>query len=187
MLYYDPNAKTFKKGAGGKAGGSVRRLVSFIRQIDLTYDLRDCTSEQFLSLLPSEFDKFKGLTSAAVSKPKKQTGIKAILSKVILGIIGEGHWCSRFSRLIRHFVSKSRRHSLVTKTTAHTLHGGSCEVLLDIVIGTEWECVATSIDNGHLAARNQIFKLAPFPPIHDFNLTLYYWLDCWMKFLLTLR
>jgi len=85
MLYYDPNAKTFKKGAGGKAGGSVRRLVSFIRQIDLTYDLRDCTPELFLSLLPSEFDKFKGLSPTVASKDKKQTGIKAILSKMILG------------------------------------------------------------------------------------------------------
>lgn len=84
-LYYDPSAKTFKKGAGGKAGGSVRRLVSFIRQIDLTYDLRDCTPEQFLSLLPSEFDKFKGISPVAVSRNKRPTGIRSILSKVILG------------------------------------------------------------------------------------------------------
>jgi len=82
-LYYDAGAKTFKKGAGGKAGGSVRRLVTFIRQIDLTYDLRDCTPDQFLSLLPSEFDRFKGLPSTSVPKPKKQAGIRAILSKVI--------------------------------------------------------------------------------------------------------
>ena len=85
MLYYDPIGKTFKKGAGGKAAGSVRRLVSFIRQIDLTYDLRDCTPEQFLSLLPSEFDKFKGVSSNTAAKAQKPAGIKALLSKVILG------------------------------------------------------------------------------------------------------
>ena len=58
-LYFDETAGLPKRGAGGKGAGSPRRLVSFIRQIDLTYDLMACTPDQFIGLLPKEFDKFK--------------------------------------------------------------------------------------------------------------------------------
>jgi hypothetical protein len=60
-LYYDEAAQLPKKGAGGKGAGSPRRLVSFIQQIDLTYDLFACSAEQFLALLPKEFLKFQTL------------------------------------------------------------------------------------------------------------------------------
>jgi hypothetical protein len=58
-LYYDEAAQLPKKGAGGKGAGSPRRLVSFIQQIDLTYDLFACTPDQFIALLPKEFTKFQ--------------------------------------------------------------------------------------------------------------------------------
>jgi hypothetical protein len=64
-LYFDSAAQLPKRGAGGKGAGSPRRLVSFIQQIDLTYDLWACTSEQFLGLLPKEFAKFKTGTKVA--------------------------------------------------------------------------------------------------------------------------
>jgi hypothetical protein len=57
-LYYDVAAQLPKRGAGGKGAGSPRRLVSFIQQIDLTYDLQACTPKQFIDLLPKEFAKF---------------------------------------------------------------------------------------------------------------------------------
>jgi hypothetical protein len=57
-LYYDVAAQLPKRGAGGKGAGSPRRLVSFIQQIDLTYDLRACSPQQFIDLLPREFAKF---------------------------------------------------------------------------------------------------------------------------------
>jgi len=59
QLYFDETADRPKRGAGGKGAGSPRRLVSFIQQIDLTYDLRACTPEQFIGLLPQEFAKFR--------------------------------------------------------------------------------------------------------------------------------
>ncbi len=65
QLYYDPTAQLPKRGAGGKGAGSPRRLVSFVQQIDLTYDLQACTPKQFLDLLPKEFAKFIPVTSAA--------------------------------------------------------------------------------------------------------------------------
>jgi hypothetical protein len=58
-LYFDETAGLPKRGAGGKGAGSPRRLVSFIQQIDLTYDLMACTPDQFIGLLPKEFDKFQ--------------------------------------------------------------------------------------------------------------------------------
>jgi hypothetical protein len=57
-LYFDEAAGLPKRGAGGKGPGSPRRLVSFIQQVELTYDLMACTADQFIKLLPNEFKKF---------------------------------------------------------------------------------------------------------------------------------
>lgn len=81
-LYFDPVAGAPKRGTGSKGAGSPRRLVNFIRQIDLTYDLRDCTPDQFLELLPSEFDKFK---KPAKTAPAKKSSLKTLISRVIPG------------------------------------------------------------------------------------------------------
>jgi len=58
-LYYDPSTKKNKRGAGGKGGGSPRRLAEVIDQFNLTWDLYSMTPEEFMQLLPSEFDRFK--------------------------------------------------------------------------------------------------------------------------------
>ena len=57
-LYYDESSQSPKRGASGKGAGSSRRLVTFIQQVDLTYDLRACPVDNFLGLLPKEFDRF---------------------------------------------------------------------------------------------------------------------------------
>jgi len=64
-LYLDRATGRPKRGASGKGKGSPRRLVSIIQQLDLTYDLRACTVEQFLELLPKEFERFRTLPAAA--------------------------------------------------------------------------------------------------------------------------
>jgi hypothetical protein len=59
-LYYDPSkSKGFKKGVGGKGGGSARRFRTVFWQLYETYDLRTMDSETILSLLPNEFDRFQ--------------------------------------------------------------------------------------------------------------------------------
>lgn len=58
-LYFDESKDRPKTGAGGKGGGSPRRLTAFVQQISRTYDIPSCTVDQFLELLPSEFDKFR--------------------------------------------------------------------------------------------------------------------------------
>ncbi len=59
MLYYDESKKSVKRGAASQGAGSVRRLTSICRQLDLTYDLQSISAEKLLSLLPREFDSFR--------------------------------------------------------------------------------------------------------------------------------
>jgi hypothetical protein len=54
-MYFDATQQKPRRGAGGKGGGSARRLASIARQLELTYDLQECTPLQFLALLPKEF------------------------------------------------------------------------------------------------------------------------------------
>ena len=59
-LYFDPSLQKPKKGSGGKADGSPRRLADIINQYDLTYDLYALTEDGLMGLLPKEFDRFRG-------------------------------------------------------------------------------------------------------------------------------
>jgi hypothetical protein len=54
-MYFDQDQQKPRRGAGGKSGGSARRLASIARQLELTYDLQDCTPTKFVALLPREF------------------------------------------------------------------------------------------------------------------------------------
>ena len=42
-MYFDEAQQRPRRGAGGKGAGSARRLASIARQLELTYDLQDCT------------------------------------------------------------------------------------------------------------------------------------------------
>ncbi len=58
-LYYDPKTKKMKKGAGNKTGGASRRFTAYLNQIGINFDLSSISTEQFMTMLPPEFDKFK--------------------------------------------------------------------------------------------------------------------------------
>ena len=58
-LYFDHETGKNKRGAGGKGGGSPRRLAEVIDQFNLTWDLYSMTPSELLQLLPSEFGRFK--------------------------------------------------------------------------------------------------------------------------------
>jgi hypothetical protein len=58
-LYWDENTGSLKRGAQGKAAGTPRRLVRFMRQLRRTYDTPAMTAEQLVGTLPSEFDRWK--------------------------------------------------------------------------------------------------------------------------------
>lgn len=59
-LYYDPKRKTFKRGATSqKRRGNIRRFISYLQQLQLTYDLGTISSESLLKMLPEEYSLFK--------------------------------------------------------------------------------------------------------------------------------
>lgn len=59
-LYWDAEAVKPKKGAGGKSGGSPRRLSRFMAQIRMTYDPENMGIDQLMALLPAEFGRWQG-------------------------------------------------------------------------------------------------------------------------------
>ena len=60
ILYFDPANASFKKGAASrKSAGCVARYVSWIQQLQLTFDIFSTTKEELEELLPSEFDRFR--------------------------------------------------------------------------------------------------------------------------------
>jgi hypothetical protein len=57
-LYVNPDSLKVKTGAGGKGGGSARRLSDVIEQFDLTWDLYAATPNELAAVMPSEFAKY---------------------------------------------------------------------------------------------------------------------------------
>lgn len=59
-LYSDNEKKSFKKGSTGRrAQGCVARFVSWLQQLELTYDLYSIAGEELEELLPTEFNRFR--------------------------------------------------------------------------------------------------------------------------------
>lgn len=58
-LYLDTETGRFKRGAAArKSAGCVTRLVGWLQQIELTYDVFSSNKEDLMELLPAEFDRF---------------------------------------------------------------------------------------------------------------------------------
>lgn len=63
-LYYDPERRTFKKGAAGRTSpGCVYRFISWLQQLEINYDLFSMLSDDLLELLPAEFNRFSEVAS----------------------------------------------------------------------------------------------------------------------------
>jgi len=58
-LYFDPDTGRLKRGAGGKEGGSPRRLRTLRRQLEVTWQIDDLSLDQILAKLPKEFDRYR--------------------------------------------------------------------------------------------------------------------------------
>lgn len=58
QLYFDETKGTTKRGAGGKGGGSPRRLADVLKQLDLTWDLYGMSIADLRQILPREFSRF---------------------------------------------------------------------------------------------------------------------------------
>jgi len=59
-LYWDSQSNHPKSGAQSRRrGGNFRRFLSFIQQVELTYDLHAISTDEILTLLPVEYDAWK--------------------------------------------------------------------------------------------------------------------------------
>lgn len=58
-LYWDEKSGALKRGAQGKAAGTPRRLVRFMRQLRRTFDPPAMTADQLVVALPREFERWK--------------------------------------------------------------------------------------------------------------------------------
>ena len=58
LLYYAEADESPKRGVTGKRPGNLRRFVTVVQQLDLTYDLYSMNGSEILHLLPSEFDRW---------------------------------------------------------------------------------------------------------------------------------
>ena len=58
-LYADDEKKTFKRGATStKRRGNIRRFISYLQQLELTYDLGLISEVTLIDLLPDEYSGF---------------------------------------------------------------------------------------------------------------------------------
>lgn len=69
QLYYDPEKKSFRRGAGSTVKGAARRLAALLNQLDLTWYLYGMQSDEILRLLPKEFERFKTKLTQATKVP----------------------------------------------------------------------------------------------------------------------
>jgi hypothetical protein len=58
-LYVEPETMRLKYGSSTKGPGAPRRLVEVLLQFDLSWDLRSIHADGLLSMLPTEFDRFR--------------------------------------------------------------------------------------------------------------------------------
>lgn len=78
-LYFDDESGKLKRGAGGKSGGTPRRLAKVRQQLDVTWDLEDLDTVSIIKRLPGEFSRFKPNPSG--DKPfSSETGSKPVVN-----------------------------------------------------------------------------------------------------------
>ncbi len=81
-LYFDEEKQAYKKGAGGKDGGSPRRFGVAVDQFGLTKDFFEPEdAERFLEILPKEFNRFNPLREAEWREERKAQKKQARLEK----------------------------------------------------------------------------------------------------------
>ena len=57
-LYWDVEADDLKSGARGEGPGSVMHMIDLLTQFDLTFDISSLEADDFMGLLPKDFDRF---------------------------------------------------------------------------------------------------------------------------------
>ena len=60
-LYWDTEAGDLKSGARGEGPGSIMHMIDLLTQFDLTFDISSLEFDDFMRLLPKDFDRFADL------------------------------------------------------------------------------------------------------------------------------
>jgi len=70
-LYFDTGRGHLKRGfqASRREAGNLQRFLNLLQQLDVTYDLSMLDGEEVLSLLPEEFDPWRGVEETTPRLP----------------------------------------------------------------------------------------------------------------------
>lgn len=69
QMYLDPETGRPRKGVAGSGPGAALRFGKVVRQLDLTFDPEEMSPDEFIAVLPKEFEKWKD--ALARSKAEK--------------------------------------------------------------------------------------------------------------------
>jgi len=58
-LYWDAEADDLQTGARGEGSGSIMHMIDLLTQFDLTFDISSLDVDDFMRLLPKDFDRFR--------------------------------------------------------------------------------------------------------------------------------
>lgn len=59
LLFFDKKTMTLKKGVSDKNGPVIRRLITVVKQLDVSYNVEVLSPRELAKLLPVEFDPYK--------------------------------------------------------------------------------------------------------------------------------
>jgi hypothetical protein len=57
-LYWDADEDDVKKGASSEGAGSIMHMIDLLTQFDLTFDIASLTVDDFMQILPADFQRF---------------------------------------------------------------------------------------------------------------------------------
>ena len=78
-LYWDAEADDLKSGARGEGPGSIMHMMDLLTQFDLTFDISSLEVDDFMRLLPKDFDRF---CSPDSKPPSNRTSRKSWLQRL---------------------------------------------------------------------------------------------------------
>lgn len=68
QLYWDAENEDLKSGARGEGPDSIMHIMDLLTQFDLTFDISSLEVENFMRLLPKDFDRFRDQGAKPASK-----------------------------------------------------------------------------------------------------------------------
>jgi hypothetical protein len=81
-LYWDVDNDDLKSGARSDGPGSVMHMIDLLTQFDMTYDISSLGADDFLRLLPSDFDKFGGREKRETTEVREAPARRSPLQRI---------------------------------------------------------------------------------------------------------